>query len=173
MKKYYILILISFIIFISACKVQETLQGNKQKYENKDLGIAFEYPQNFKIYQSDKNTISIDSGYEDTEHPLLQISIGIKKFSPNKESLEKIKSMTQPFADWTKSELTYNIQNKGNYDIVIVESSFGYLPYYILSDRGSFVVDHPGPIWKEQLTESLYSDYKMKFDAIIESIKII
>lgn len=158
-------------LFVSGCATEPA--SNLLKYENKDLGIAFEYPKDFKIYQADKNTISIDSGYEDSKHQLVQISIGIRKTSNNKESLDTVKTKISAVQQLIGIEANVKVQDKGNYDLVIVDSPSSYFPFYILSEKGTFVVDHPAPIWKEQLPEDLYSDFRTKFDALIESIKII
>ena len=96
MKKYFVVILMLVVIFISACKVQETVQGNKQKYENKDLGITFEYPSNFKVYQADKDTLRIDSGYKNTEHSAVEAVMGIRRINTNRETSEQIQSRINP-----------------------------------------------------------------------------
>ena len=235
MKKYFVVVLMLVVIFISACNSQETTKGesgNLLSYENKDLGISFKYPSTFKVYQADQNSLSIDSGYVDSQHPLAQISIGIRKSSPNKLSLQEIESMINPdlsgilkplensyqtkegrdeikrqieyiktsnpetyktlYGDKTteqaaeeqiaeigkqiqsyKTKKTYKIINKGNYDFVVVDSVDRYYPHYLLSDKGTFIVDHLQQWQGGFVPEQEYTAYKEKFDSIINSIKII
>jgi len=234
MKKYLIVISILIVIFISACKSQETVKGssNLLSYDNKDLGISFKYPSTFKVYQADKNSLSVDSGYIDSQYPLAQILIGIRKSSPNRLSLQEIESMINPdlsgilkpledlyqtkedreelrrqieytktsapenykvlYGDKTteqateaqiaetgkliksyKTKRTYKVMNKENYDLVVVDSLDRYYPHYLLSDKGTFIVDHLQQWQGGFIPEQEYNSYKEKFDSVIDSIKII
>ena len=234
MRKYCILGSLLILVFISACQTQEPAKGENNdllSYENKDLGISFQYPINFKIYQSDKNTIVIDSGYEDPEHPLASIQIGIRLNSLNRLNIQEIESIVNPdfsgfikileasvteegreelrrqieftkntnpdiykvtygdktideatdeYAKFIKKQIqdlqikrTYNILNKGNYELIVVDSVDKYYPYYLLSDKGTFIVDHLGQWQGGFVPEQEYNSYKEKFDLIIDSLKII
>ncbi|MBI2655326.1 hypothetical protein HYX06_02785 [Candidatus Woesearchaeota archaeon] len=202
-----------------------------QSYENKDLGISFQYPVNFKVYQSDKSSLTIDSSYEDAEHPLASIQIGIKKYSQDRVSLQEIESIVNPdfsgfikileaaiteegreelrrqieftkrtnpegynlaYGDKSidealeeqvktiqeqikdiKTKRAYKILNKVNYDIIVVDSADKYYPYYLLSDKGTFIVDHLQTWQNGFVPEQEYNSYKEKFDSIVNSIKII
>ncbi len=225
-KKLFFVFIIT-IILISGCADKEIVkqkESNLLIYENQELGISFEYPTEFKVYQSDENTLSIDSGYKDPVATLMIISMTIKRISPERDSLEQIearinpeavKSMAKEFSeidpnkmieelnDQKKQNLEgyqlmygdkipeeatadyvdmmkdilkikeYELQNKGAYDLIIVENG---VKYYLLSDSGTFYINdvlHVKP-WKEKLEEQgLYEEYRGKFDDIMDSIKII
>ena len=96
MKKYFVVISILVVIFISACKVQETVQGNQQKYENKDLGISFRYPSNFKVYQGDKDNLRIDSGYKNSQHSAVEAVMSIRRIDAKRESIQEIEAKINP-----------------------------------------------------------------------------
>ena len=231
MNKYFIIGLLLMLILVIASCINEQKGSRLQLYENKDLGISSQYPINFKVYQSDKDSLTIDSGYESPEHPLASIQIGIKKYSQNRISLQEVESMVNPdfsgfvkilessiteegreelkrqieftkrtnpegyalvYGEKTADEATeeqvktiqkqiediktkraYKILNKGNYELIVVDSVDKYYPHYLLSDKGTFIIDHlqtwrGGFVPKEE-----YNSYKEKFDLVADSIKII
>src|SRR3989344_3335196 len=98
MKKYFIVISILIVIFISACKSQETLKedSNLLSYENKDLGISFKHPSNFKVYQGDKDTLRIDTGYKNAQHSAVEAVMGIRRINAVRESIEQIQARINP-----------------------------------------------------------------------------
>ncbi|MBL7054467.1 hypothetical protein ISS05_01785 [Candidatus Woesearchaeota archaeon] len=226
MKVKTILVLCAIIIFISGCGDKEVIEQKKTglTYENQELGISFQYPSDFKVYQQDEDTLKIDSPYKDPVAILLSISMTVKRISLARDSLDQIearinpemlKSMAKEFSeidsnkmieelkeqkkqnfeayqlmygDETPEEATanymemmrdisktkeYEIQNKGDYDLIIVE---GGADYYILSDGGTFYISDTLQVkpWREKLEgQGLYEEYRSKFDNILDSIKII
>ena len=240
MKKYFIVISILIVIFISACKSQETLKedSNLLSYENKDLGISFKHPSNFKVYQGDKDTLRIDTGYKNAQHSAVEAVMGIRRINAVRESIEQIQARINPdlsslqsviqsleqsispegraeltrqieyskktnpdgykliYGDKTTEEATeehlktiqtqiekfremqtkkktYKIENKRNYDLVNVENGQSY---YLLSDKGTFIIDNTLKIefWKPLFEEDgVYQEYGNQFKQIINSIKII
>lgn len=68
---------------------------------------------------------------------------------------------------------TYKIENKGNYDLVNIENG---QPYYLLSDKGTFIIENTLSIefWKPLFEEDgVYQVYTNQFDQIKDSIKVI
>ena len=89
------------------------------------------------------------------------------------EQVELVKKQIEEFRHKQNEKNIYTIQNKGNYDLVYVENGKSY---YILSDKGTFIVDNTLdiPFWKPLFEEGgVYQLYKTKFDAILNSIKIL
>lgn len=241
MKKYFIVISILLVIFISSCKAPETIKkesDNFQFYENKDLGISFKYPSTFKVYQGDKDTLRIDTGYKNAQHSAVEANMGIRRINANRESIEQIQARINPdlsgltsviqsleqsispegraeltrqieyskktnpdgykllYEDKTIEEATneavktiqkqidefktmqtkkktYKVENKGNYDLVNIENGQSY---YLLSDKGTFIIDNTIDIkfWKPLFEEDgVYQEYKNQFDQIKDSIKVI
>ena len=226
------------LIFLISCKTQETKTSGMLEYKNSDLGISFKYPSNFKVYQGDKDTLRIDSGYKNTQHSAVEAVMGIRRIDTRRESLQEIESRINPdlsslsdviksleqsistegraeltrqieyskrtnpdgykliYGDKTIEEATeehvktiqkqieqfkqmqtkkktYKVENKGNYDLINVEN--GQL-YYLLSDKGTFIIDNTLGIefWKPLFEEDgVYQSYKSKFDEVLNSIQII
>jgi len=92
---------------------------------------------------------------------------------------ESIKDVERKIQIW-KENKTYQVINKGNYDLITVNSADIYYPHYLLSDKGTFTIDHLQPYGdgtvirgRFMVSEQEYTPYKEKFDSIIDSIKII
>jgi|SRR3989344_4360637 len=173
MKKYFIVISLLLVIFISACKTQETVkeESNLLSYENKDLGISFKYPSAFTVSDGIKGAIFILSDYKNTDNP--GVSIGMKIIKAEKPSTEQqIRSLYEGIAKEAGLTLNFNKQNKENYELIEIE--FQGFTYYLLSDKGTFIVSDEVDKFKGVLEQQgLYQKYRKQFDEILKSIKII
>lgn len=181
MKKTILFGLIVISMFLIGCSGEvstiEKKVDNQQKatdlleYENKDLGISFKYPSDFKVSlkESFGDYIEIDSGYSinyEGYNTPLYMSIGKKMaVSGERESLEDVKKWVN---DMGLSILS--IENKEGYDIIKIASR----DYYLLTDKGSLVIsDNVNEANEPYITKEEFIKYQNMFDGIMESIKII
>ncbi|MDA2937716.1 hypothetical protein MYX75_05570 [Acidobacteria bacterium AH-259-A15] len=169
----------AFGYFLFTEQKPDSLPKGWLTYENKELGISFNYPPNFKIYQPDRDHLRIDSDYKNPRNNIIRLSLNIKKLHPDRQTFEEsgIRPDPSDFLVTLPEELKnrkYTVQRKENYDLVRVENSRRF--HYILSDRGTFSISSTMNIeaFKSQLEEEgVYQDYRTTFDQIISTIKII
>ena len=177
MKKYFIVISILIVIFISACKNQETKNANERRadnlllYENKNLGVSFNYPSSFTIADKLEGAILILSDYDNSNNP--GVSVGMKIIKAQKPSTEEqIRSLYEGIAKEVGLPVNFKKQNKENYELIEIE--FQGFSYYILSEKGTFIIDDDTDKFKGLLEQQgLYKKYKDQFKGISDSIKII
>ncbi|MBU2082048.1 hypothetical protein KKH14_01325 [Patescibacteria group bacterium] len=136
-------------------------------YYSKELGISFKYSSDLKVYQQDEKNILIKTPYTNPEHSLVVIQMGISKASnPQLATKESIDSLLKSLGQ-TTIEQGY----KGNYQILKVSTTS---QYYFLGSKGTFIIgDSLETIpWKEDIfqKEGVYQVYRLKFDAIRDSI---
>ena len=87
--------------------------------------------------------------------------------------MKTIQTQIEKFREMQTKKKTYKIENKRNYDLVNVENGQSY---YLLSDKGTFIIDNTLKIefWKPLFEEDgVYQEYGNQFKQIINSIKII
>ncbi len=136
-----------------------------ETYENNDIGISFDYPSNFKVYQQDEDSLRVESDYKNPESSLMSVGMNIKRINIQRETQEQIESRLSPSG---KSILSREI--KENFELLKISDN----GYYILSDKGTFYIGDSTNVYKSTLEqEGLYQDYKNKFNEIRNSIKII
>lgn len=168
MYKKIIFFSLGFLIIFIGFKITEantTKSITVLNYENKNLGISFDYPSNFEVYQQDKNSLRIESDYQKKGKPYFSVGMNIKRVNSQRENLEKVKKI------WALSgEKISKVLKLDNYDLVIGSEGTNY----ILSDNGTFFVGDSVDVHKKLLKqEGLYQSYKSKFLEIKNSIKII
>ena len=164
-----IVILVGAIGYFAFTKKQSqpasTTKENSATYHSKELGVSFKYSSDLKVYQQDENNILIKADYKNPEHSLVEISMGIRRINPQRETQEQINFRLQ-------GKKIIAQETIGNYERLQWESGS---KYYILSDKGTFYVgDTVDTIpWKDMLQkEGVYQTYRSKFDSIRNSIKI-
>jgi len=89
------------------------------------------------------------------------------------EHVKTIQTQIEKFREMQTKKKTFKVENKGNYDLVNVENGQSY---YLLSDKGTFIIDNTIDIefWKPLFEQDgVYQEYKNQFDQIKNSIKII
>ena len=192
MKIKTVLILFAIIIlFISGCGVEENTPSNEQisswkTYENKELGISFQHPVDFKVSKM-PYSIKIETDYgilrelqssQGISSININTNINIVKKSDQKADVEDIEdtllNTLNQFLDTKSKYKITSVEKVHNYDLLKFERGNLY-GYYILSDKGTFIVsdDLNEDSLKTLKEEGLYGEYRTKFDNIISSIKII
>lgn len=174
---------IIFVITVTGCKIQE-VDENILFYENKNMGISFNYPSSFTVYQPSAISLRIESDYRNEQLPIYHdypgsfLIMNIERINSKQEDLEQIENRINPkkFNLRTEEEKVigekkdYKIIKKNNYDLVEVSDGNSY----ILTDKGTFFISDSTNIFKELLEQpGLYQKYSKQFDDIRKSIKII
>lgn len=145
-----------------------TKQNSQQSstYQSIELGLSFKYPSNFKVYQQDENNLRVESDYKNTERPQDSIGMNIIKINPQRETDDRINFRLQ-------GKKIIREETRNGYRILQFESGFeNGLEYYILSDKGTFYIGDSLEVIKSSITEQQYTDYRTKFDAVIDSIRV-
>lgn len=163
-------------------------------YTNKDLGISFDYPPAYKIYQTGEKTLKVSADYKDPRYPYSEIAMVVQRVAITAETTEQIEARFKPnptaIAEATAAVAglpaglrkgpedvlnktrarfktqTYSSQNKGNYSLFRVEDSEG-VSFYLQSDKGTFTV-----LFSLSAGKIDYQNYENQFNQIIDSIKI-
>jgi hypothetical protein len=158
-------VLPSFIVLmlftLSACVTQER---PLLSYKNPALGISFDYPVEFEVYQQDENNLRVESDYKNPEKAGISIGMNIKKINPQRETYEQIENRLR-----FSGKSIISKESKGDYELLKINDN----EYYILSDKGTFYIGDSTDTYKSILEEEgLYQDYKNKFAEIRNSIRI-
>ncbi len=145
--------------------------NNLLSYENKDLGISFKYPSSFTVGEGIKGAIFILSDYNNTDNP--GVSFGMTIIKAQKPSTEEqIRSLYEGIAKEASLKLNFKKESKERYELIEIE--FQGFTYYLLSDKGTFIVSDGVDKFKGLLEQQgLYQKYRKQFDEILKSIKII
>ncbi len=117
-------------------------------YHSQELGISFQYPTDFKVYQQDENSILIKTTYSKPGNVNPQISnlsivsVSIKKvYSP--ETKDQFKSrLLANYREYAPESVpqVIDLGTKNNYQILHVREKQQTQEYF-LSDKGTFFID--------------------------------
>mgnify|MGYP001596120407 CR=1 FL=1 len=152
-----------YFVFMKQNPQSSTTSETLSNYHSKELGLSFKYSSDLKVYQQNEDNVLIKADYKNPEHSGIEISMGIKRINPQRETKEQINFRLQ-------GKKIIKQETKDNYEILEWE---GGSQYYLLSDKGTFyvgdTVDTFG--WRDIFQkEGLYQNYRLKFDTIRNSI---
>lgn len=155
--------------------VDTGIQAGYLTYTNKDLGIAFDYPPTYKIYQTDDKTLRVTADYNNPQMPYADIAIKIERRTTTRETTEQVEARFKPNITAETpvdirnklSSQTSSSQNKGNYTLFRVEDGLIGKYFFLQSDKGTFQIN-----LVEAAGKIDYQNYENKFNQIIDSIKI-
>ena len=152
-----------YFVFIKQSSQTPTTEETLSNYHSKESGISFKYPSDLKVYQQDENNVLIKADYKNPEHSLVSIEMGIRRINTQRETDDQINFRLQ-------GKKIIREETRNGYRILQFE---GGSQYYILSDKGTFYVGDTLDTfsWKDIFQkEGLYQTYRLKFNAIRNSI---
>ena len=152
MAKKIIIILIVLLVaglgyfYLNKNQQLKPAQKGWETYTNKELGISFNYPPNFKVYQSDEKTLRITMDYKNLQHSGIEVTMRIIKLTSSQESVEQVEerfkvNIYPGIPENVKQQLInqkHTIQNKEGYDLIREENNPVDPLYFIRSSKGTF-----------------------------------
>jgi hypothetical protein len=185
MKKGWIIGVISVVLIIALIVIfynkplenDDNLNSNTEEkviYESINLGISFEYPSDFEISDFPEYfTISREVYLDNSNY--VSLVMFINKINQERATDEQIKEELGKVSLSRKPLVSR--ENKGDYEFLLFDwdnEGNDKPTYFLLSDKGSFIIYNLGANHKSALDgQESYEYYLRKFREIIYSIQVI
>jgi len=158
-----------FALVKKAEPVKPILSQNKfLTYSNEELHIAFQYPDNFKVYNANKDELRVESDYKKEGALGASIGMNITRINTAPESITDLDKRLELKYSSQGRQIQKEVENHGNYQIV--KYSGGEI--YLVSQKDTFYIGNSLNLYKASLSQEQFTDYRKKFDAIMGSIII-